>query len=582
MTEFASYYGVSDAYTKLRYLTYIMDVATPTEYCLNLVYNLMSHVLMKENSRSTLSHQERRLLADIEDQVKDILSLVFENYKSLDESSPTGMMEVFRPASGSVAPALVPAVKLYTLLHDILSPEARLKFCRYFQAATKKRLRRHLAETDEFSQSNNGETPIDLPMSYKKMKSLILNIGNEVFTDMKIHNQQVLPSFIELPNISSSLYSVELCSRLRAFLATYPPPALSPPVSELVITVADFQRDLSVWNVNPVNGGVDAKELFNRHITLWIQDKRHDLLEFCKQDKVKACGVGTQNSTTPFIDEMFAHLEATIKEYQIILCRWPEYISLLENAIADVEKATVEALEKQFGDVLLPLKDNLTNKILGLKYVQRLSKGTVNTYLVPDELGILLNSMRRLLDVLCLKIESQMKSWSSCIPPDDRRAAIGDHLNDVKVMLRAKFRSYGQAIVEKLADNTKVQSSTKLKNIIRDSKEGESDVQSRMQPLRDLLVKTIHHLDSVVEPPVFIQISRELWERMGQDMLHLLEDGREKSSWYKGLRVAVSILDDIFASEMQKLRGNSMGRKDLEPPGSIREIHSMLCKDAAY
>lgn len=43
-----------------RYLSYIMDVARPTEYCLNLVYDLMSHVLMKENSRSTLSHQEVR------------------------------------------------------------------------------------------------------------------------------------------------------------------------------------------------------------------------------------------------------------------------------------------------------------------------------------------------------------------------------------------------------------------------------------------------------------------------------------------------------------------------------------------
>ncbi|XP_024028571.1 uncharacterized protein LOC21391910 [Morus notabilis] len=579
--EFASYYGVSDAYTKLRYLSHIMDVATPTEYCLNLVYDLMSHVLMKENSRSTLSHQEKRILADIEDQVKDILALVFENYKSLDESSPSGMMDVFGPASGLVAPALAPAIKLYTLMHDILSPEAQLKFCRYFQAATKKRLRRHLTETDEFTQSNSERTPMDLPMSYGKMKSLILNIRNEVFTDMKIHNQHVLPSFIELPNISSSIYSVELGSRLHGFLVACPPPAPSPPVSELVIAAADFQRDLSLWNVNPVNGGVDAKKLFDPHINLWIQDKRHDLLDFCKQDKVKACGVGTQNSTTPFIDEMFVRLEATINEYQIILCRWPEYISLLENAIADVEKATVEAVEKQFGDVLLPLKDNLTNKIFGLKYVQRLSKGTVNTYLVPDELGIFLNSMRRLLDVLCPKIDSQMKSWSSCIP-DDGRAVIGEHLNDVKVMLRSKFRSYGQAIVEKLADNTKVQSSTKLKNIIRDSKEAESDVQSRMQPLRDLLIKTIHHLDSVVEPTVFVQICKEFWERMGQDMLHLLEDGREKGSWYKGLRVAVSILDDIFASEMQKLRGNSLQRKDLEPPGSIREIHSMLCKDAHY
>ena len=43
----------------------------------------------------------------------------------------------------------------------------------------------------------------------------------------------------------------------------------------------------------------------------------------------------------------------------------------------------------------------------------------------------------------------------------------------------------------------------------------------------------------------------------------------------------LQILDDIFASEMQKLRGKSLQEKDLEPPGSVREIHSMLCKDAS-
>ena len=61
-----------------------------------------------------------------------------------------------------------------------------------------------------------------------------------------------------------------------------------------------------------------------------------------------------------------------------------------------------------------------------------------------------------------------------------------------------------------------MQSSTKLKNIIRDSKEEESDVQNRMQPFKDLLVKTIRHLDTVVETSVFIQFCREFWERMGQ------------------------------------------------------------------
>nr|GFC29382.1 hypothetical protein CTI12_AA624380 [Tanacetum cinerariifolium] len=61
LVEFASYYGVSDAYTKLRYLSYIMDVATPTADCLSLVYDLLLPVMMKGHKKSMLSHQEVRL-----------------------------------------------------------------------------------------------------------------------------------------------------------------------------------------------------------------------------------------------------------------------------------------------------------------------------------------------------------------------------------------------------------------------------------------------------------------------------------------------------------------------------------------
>lgn len=35
-----------------------MDVATPTADCLNLVYNLLAPVIMKGNSKTSLSHQE--------------------------------------------------------------------------------------------------------------------------------------------------------------------------------------------------------------------------------------------------------------------------------------------------------------------------------------------------------------------------------------------------------------------------------------------------------------------------------------------------------------------------------------------
>lgn len=63
-----------------------------------------------------------------------------------------------------------------------------------------------------------------------------------------------------------------------------------------------------------------------------------------------------------------------------------------------------------------------------------------------------MNSMKRMLDVLRPKIETQIKSWGSCIP-DGGNTAPGERLSEVTVMLRAKFRNYLQAVVEKLAEN---------------------------------------------------------------------------------------------------------------------------------
>ena len=76
---------------------------------------------------------QNRILGETRVQIEQTLALVFENYKSLDEAALSGLMEVYRPATGVAAPAIEPAVKLYTLLHDILSPEAQTSLCHYFQ-----------------------------------------------------------------------------------------------------------------------------------------------------------------------------------------------------------------------------------------------------------------------------------------------------------------------------------------------------------------------------------------------------------------------------------------------------------------
>ncbi|KAJ4828822.1 hypothetical protein Tsubulata_041098 [Turnera subulata] len=579
VAEFATYYGLSDAYIKLRYLSYIMDVATPTKDCLDLVYDLLLPVLRKGNRKSVLSYQENRILSEVEDQIQETLSLTFENYKSLDESLLSGVADVFVPATGLAAPALEPAVKLYGLLHDVLLPELQLKFCKYFQAAARKRSRWHMTEIDEIINSNEG-TLVDtvaLRTYYQKMKSLILRIRNEILTDIEIQNQNILLSFIDLPNLCASLYSVDLASRLRIFLLRCPPSGPSPPVTELVIATADFQKDIASWNISPIKGGVDAKELFHSYITLWIQEKRLSLLELCKQDKVKFSGGTTQISTAPFVDDMYEKLKETLDEYEVIISRWPEYIVILENAIADVEKAIIESLERQYSEVLSPLGP----KIFGLKYIQKLGKRSGEIYVVPDELGVLLNSMKRMLDSSLPKIETQLKSWASCIP-DDSNTVAGESLSEITVMLRTKFRSYVRAVVEKLLENTNIQNATKLKKIIQDSKDNmaEADVRNKMQPLKDLLIKTIDHVKGVAGPYVFIALCRGLWDRLGEEVLRALQNRKENGSWYKGCRVAVSILDDTFASRMQHLLGNSLPNKDLEPPTSILELHSVLRKDS--
>ncbi|KAG6383472.1 hypothetical protein SASPL_156774 [Salvia splendens] len=102
--------GVLDAYTKLRYLSYVMDISTATVDYLDLVHDILLPVA--------------RFLGEVSVsvQIEQILNLVFENFKLLDESSMSGIKDVFGPATGLAAPALDPALKLYKWLDDILSP----------------------------------------------------------------------------------------------------------------------------------------------------------------------------------------------------------------------------------------------------------------------------------------------------------------------------------------------------------------------------------------------------------------------------------------------------------------------------
>lgn len=72
-----------------------------------------------------------------------------------------------------------------------------------------------------------------------------------------------------------------------------------------------------------------------------------------------------------------------------------------QKAIADVEKAVIESLEKQYADVLAPLKDCIAPKKFGLKVVQKLTKrNSTVPYTLPEDVSFGINSLSSQIQLL--------------------------------------------------------------------------------------------------------------------------------------------------------------------------------------
>lgn len=80
---------------------------------------------------------QKSILLDCETQVERLLAEAFQNYKSLDDNSPTGLADTSAPTSETASPALAPAVQLYTLLHDILAQDAQTMLRNYLKVTRK-------------------------------------------------------------------------------------------------------------------------------------------------------------------------------------------------------------------------------------------------------------------------------------------------------------------------------------------------------------------------------------------------------------------------------------------------------------
>uniref|UniRef100_A0A803M875 Uncharacterized protein n=1 Tax=Chenopodium quinoa TaxID=63459 RepID=A0A803M875_CHEQI len=591
LNEFADYYGVPDSYTKLRYLLYVMKVATPTKECLELVLELLMPVIKARDEKrlnrqeiSRITLHQKTIFLECETQVETLLATVFENYKSLDEQSATGLTDSLTPVPETASIALAPAVQVYSLLHDILSQDAQAVLQKHLQTAALKRCRRHMLEADEFMSSNSENIltdPISISTAYMKIKNLCINIGREILADIKIHNQHILPSSIDLSNITATVCSTELSKRLKGFLAACLPSGPLPHVNELLAAISDFERDLETWKVSPIQGGVDCKDLFHNYIMVWIQEMQLEMLDLCKAEKTPWSGITTNLSTSPFTEDMYSKIKNALTQYEMVISRWPQYSLVLESAVADIERAILKALEKQYSDTLAPLKDSIPKK-LGM-HVQKLARRqSVIIYVVPNQLGTFINTVKRMVEVLHSQVEDILKTWASCLPTiGGEKLSYGEQMNGITVLLKTKYKNYMQALVTKLYSNMQANRNTQLKRILEETADSDSEpeVRERMLMLNSQLIDSIANLHDVFPSQIFVALCRGFWDRMGQSVLRFLEGRKENRVWYKGSYYALGILDDVFASQMQRLQGNFLQEKDIEPPRSVVEARSMLCRD---
>ncbi|CAI7840689.1 unnamed protein product [Closterium sp. NIES-53] len=312
-------------------------------------------------------------------------------------------------AAALVAPAIPPAVHLLGLQNDLLLPEAQQQFCGYLQTAARRRCRQHLSETDEYvngtfclgtggstmqgqaqgqGQAGMGCSPgggrgrggggpggmgtggmgrramrggeggdmEEQREAYGSMRLACVAMWREVQADIGIHNQHILPSFVDLPELTAGVYMVELQRRVNQFLLAVPPQHPLPHVKNLLHATADVEDRLMLWGVGKVPGGLDARELFGVYVEAWIRERTHTLMDVCRAPKWSVLApMSDRNATSPFMEEVYGVINSLLDELDSVLGRWPQYTLLVEEAVCDVERAAISSLASHFQNFLLLL-----------------------------------------------------------------------------------------------------------------------------------------------------------------------------------------------------------------------------------
>ncbi|DBB16594.1 TPA: hypothetical protein ACH3X3_014851 [Trebouxia sp. C0006] len=400
LSEFASFYGIRQTYTVLAHLRWAIkpENATVTAMCLDILGNELKPLKQAE-AEGALLPQEVAILSRVENATEALLARCFENYYSLQENAPSGLLDGGVAAAEQPAPALLPAVELCNILRDVLKPGDQQWLTDRFKVAACRRYQRLVDSADATinrggrgsaspSGSPSGQqqpggplgdtaphydpsqgvpvgpgTEQDAEAAYYHMELLSQSIRNELQRDLHIHDSAVLPNFVNLPQVTAAEYTRLYLTALEDTLNKYPPPQPSTAAVNLLVTVGQ-QQEFLIWHslLPPPGhpGSLDALAVFTPHVERWIHNSQDALCQRCHRLEGStqalqggATGEDGKSHIAPLVGEMLQRIQAEVARYERVITYWPSFGPSLEAAVCAALRTTTAAVSRQCG--LIPM-----------------------------------------------------------------------------------------------------------------------------------------------------------------------------------------------------------------------------------
>ena len=618
---------VSDSYAALRHLLHVFaGSATPTADCLDLVLQLF-HPVHCQGEDGALGPAEARMWAAAREGCDRLVASVFENYKSLVETLPSGLVDGGVLPFGAPCPAaaLPLAVRLFTLLHDPLGQDFALRLQAHFRAAAGKCYWRHAAgalentgagcATGESLDGGGGAPSLPFQDSYSSLARLCASLGEELRMDIQVHDAEVLPQSFYLPALTAEEYTRELGDKLKTFLASCPPPRPAGTILDLLDAVGDLQDRLQGWQLaGPSTAPVEPVALFGRYIRAWIADSRAMLVARCRAWAVASTRTGPEGAAS--VAELYGAMQGVLSEYERVVARWPLFAAELEDALAAAERTMLSAVEGWVAPVLPPnFRFKAAPPASPLKVspeppkpVQRkpsragawicgapkdepatppkaapsparphrtVSNGSAMLGGLPSCLAAALVALKAM-EALRSDCHARLKRWATG-GGGAAAESFGTLFLVVGQELRGKYMDYLQLAVAKVADGLKRQG-VSLRGTLKQLMPG-TDVEALLGPTLAATRDTVAGLERACgRGRAFVGVTRGLWDAQAQAVMQfLVEDCKENSSWAQRAAASAALeqLATLYASLLSGeggALGHDVREEDLRPPEHARRV----------